>query len=68
MSINRELCGVYFRIERDGKSQNICFSDMTQAEQESVLVGKTEEFLKSLCYRLADVIREIGDELQLVRE
>lgn len=66
--MNRELCGVYFRVERDGKWQNICFSDMTKDEREEVLGEKSDEFLRNLCHRLADVIKEIGDEFDIVRE
>lgn len=29
----RELCGIYFRVKRDGKYENICFTDMTEEEQ-----------------------------------
>lgn len=32
--INRELDGCYFRIQRDGKWQNICFSDLTEIERD----------------------------------
>lgn len=63
---NRELDGVYFRIERDGKYQNICFSDLTPDEREKVLEGRTEDWLKSLCGILADTIKKIGDEFDIV--
>lgn len=66
--MNRKLCGVYFRVERDGKWQNICFSDMTKDEREKVLCEKPDEFLRGLCHRLADVLKEIGDEFDIVRE
>lgn len=29
--MQRNLDGVYFRVERDGKWQNICFSDLTKS-------------------------------------
>ena len=35
--INRELDGCYFRIQRDGKWQSICFSDLTEIERDSVM-------------------------------
>lgn len=45
----RNLDGVYFRVERDGKFDNVCFSDLTLEEMEIVLNEKTEEWLRSLC-------------------
>ena len=31
--MNRDIDGVYFRIERDGEFQNLCFSDLTTEER-----------------------------------
>ena len=58
---NRELDGVYFRIKRDNKWENICFSDLTEEEMNKVLDGKDTEWLKSLCIILGKTLREIGD-------
>lgn len=65
--INRELDGCYFRIQRDGKWQSICFSDLTEIERDSVMKDRGERWLKSLCGHLADCLREIGDELDIIR-
>lgn len=62
----RELDGVYFRVQRDGKWNNICFSDLTDGEKQNVLDGKTDEWLRSMCVMLSNVIRCIGDELDLI--
>ena len=45
--MNRELDGVYFRIERDGKWQPICFSDLTEEEREKVWEGGSTGWFKS---------------------
>ena len=66
--MNRNLDGVYFRIERDGHYESICFSDLTKVEREDVLSGKSIEWVKSLCYILADTIKEIGDKFDIVCE
>lgn len=66
--MNRNLDGCYFRVERDGKWQDICFSDLTKEEQKLMLKDKNEEWLKSLCFYLADVIKDIGDKLDIVKE
>lgn len=58
---NRELDGVYFRIKRDDKWENICFSDLTEEEMYKVLEGRDTEWLKSLCIILGKTLREIGD-------
>ena len=63
--INRELDGCFFRVERDGKWQSICFSDLTEEERDSVMKDRDERWLKSLCGHLADCLREIGDELDI---
>ncbi len=65
---NRNLDGVYFRIQRDGKWENICFSDLTPEERVEVMKDRGEEWLKILCCILADTIRNIGDEMGLVGE
>ncbi len=65
---NRNLDGVYFRVERDGKWQNICFSDLTEEEIEDVLKDRPEEWLRSICRILGKTIRAIGDKLDLIME
>lgn len=55
-------------MERDRKWQDICFSDLTREEQKLMLKDKNKEWLKSLCFYLADVIKDIGDKLDIVKE
>ena len=57
----RNLDGVYFRIERDGKWQNVCFSDLTKEEMEYQIGDRSVEWLKNLCIILGKTIRRIGD-------
>lgn len=66
--MNRNLDGCYFRVKRDGKWQDICFSDLTKEEQKLMLKDKNEEWLKRLCFYLADLIKDIGDKLDIVKE
>lgn len=65
--MNRNLDGCYFRVKRDDKWQNICFTDLTHEERDKVLEGRTAEWLKSLCVYLADVISGIGEQFDLIR-
>lgn len=64
--MNRNLDGVYFRIKRDEIYESICFSDLTEEEQNEVLKGKTKGWLKSLCKELARTIKDIGDCIDIV--
>lgn len=65
---NRNLDGCYFRVERDGKFENVCFTDMTVEERYEITDRKPKEFLASLCCHLAERLRAIGDELDLTTE
>ena len=66
--MNRNLDGCYFRVEGDGKWGPVCFSHLTQEEREKMTAGRSAEWLKSLCFHLADVIKKIGDEFDIVCE
>ena len=66
--MDRNLDGIYFRVKRDGKWCNVCFSDMTAEERESTIGERPAEWWKMLAYMLADVVKEIGDEFDLVGE
>ena len=66
--MDRNLDGVYFRIKRGDHYDNICFSDLTKTERENVLSGKSIEWVKSLCYSLADSLKEIGDQFNIVKK
>lgn len=68
MSMNRNLDGCYFRVMRMGKCENVCFSDLTEAEREAVCRDRSAEWYKSLAYHLADSLRAIGDALDLTME
>ena len=51
--MNRNLDGYYFRVKRDGKWDNICWSDMTDEERDEQMTNRSEEWLKSLCKGLS---------------
>ena len=65
--MKRNLDGVYFRVKtEDGIYDNVCFSDLTDEQQNEMMNGRDETWLKSLCKILAKTIREIGDEFDIV--
>ena len=63
--IKRELDGMYFRVNRGGKWQNVCFTDMTREEQEAAVKDRETQWLNSMIFNLADVVRNIGDALDI---
>ena len=62
--MRRNLDGVYFRIGKE----NICFSDLTDEQKTNVMKNRDTEWLKSLCIILGNTIKEIGNELDIVKE
>lgn len=66
--MNRELDGIYFRIWRNGKWQNVCFSDLTEAEMDEVLKDKNIEYVKNLAKILGFTIAYIGEKFGLISE
>lgn len=64
--IKRNLDGVYFRIQRDGKWDNICFTDLTEAEMDEVLKNKDKVWVVGLAKILAKTIQNIGYQFDLV--
>lgn len=67
--MNRNLDGCYFRVKRDGKYEPICFSDLTEEEREEIATmngGRSAEWWKNLCYHLADRLKNLGDQLDIV--
>lgn len=64
---HRDLDRVYFRIhEQDDTYDNVCFSDLTEDEQDKMLENRSLEWLKLMCKHLANTIRTIGDQFDLV--
>lgn len=61
----RNLDGVYFRIRRVDEWDNICFSDLTEEEQDKIMDGRDEVWLKSMCKILAKCLRNIGDQFDI---
>ena len=68
MKKQRNLDGVYFRVKRNGKYDNVCFSDLTSEERNEILDGRENEWLKQLCRILADTIYDIGEQFGIEGE
>lgn len=66
--MNRNLDGVYFRVQRDGRWESLCFSDLSRDEMEKVLENRSVEWLANLCCILGEQLRGIGDKMDIVCE
>lgn len=61
----RDLCGIYFRVRRDGKWQNICWTDLTDEEREEMSEQRTLRWWKGMVEHLTATVRRIGDEFNI---
>lgn len=64
--MDRNLDDIYFRVEREGRWESVCFSDLTDDQMDSVLDRRSPEWLRSMCKALGHRFREMGDELDIV--
>lgn len=61
----RDLDGAYFRVERSGRWESLCFTDLTREEQERALKGRTAEWLREMVLYLAFVLRTFGEKYDI---
>jgi hypothetical protein len=68
--MDRNLDRVFFRVknEETGEFENKCFSDLTPEQQDEMMNGKGEEWLKNMCKILAKTIKDIGDQFDILCE
>ena len=64
----RNLDGFYYRVERDGKYVNRCFSDLTDEEQTEFLSRIEKDGFIRMCKELAAIIRRIDDQFGIMGE
>ena len=64
--MNRDLDGVYFRVQRNGEWENICFSDLNENEMDVILDNRTNDWYKNLCKILARTLKEIGNNFKII--
>lgn len=64
----RNLSGIYYRCEINGKWENRVFEDWPEPQQDYILRNRTEEWLKELAKHLGRIIREIGNQSRLERD
>lgn len=59
--IKYNMDGMYFRVERNGKFENVCLSDMTNEERLKKMDWWNADNMKSVINFLCETLREIGD-------
>lgn len=65
--MKRNLDGMYFRIERDGIAENVCVSDMTDEELETVLFERADlHFLQGVVKNLVHCMQDIGNQFDIM--
>ena len=63
--MNRGLDGIYFRVKRDGKFENVCFTDMTEDEINAKLKYRDAEWWKGVAMHLRECIRNMGEQFDI---
>ena len=63
--VKRELDGIYFMVNRDGKNEPVCFTDLTDEEIDYITSGRDIEWWITLSLHLRGVIRDIGNMFDL---
>ena len=74
--IQRNLDGIYFRVKRDGKWQNVCYSDMEPSERDEIAAKRAEhatpeqqaQWWRSMADLLADQLYNMGEQLGVTCE
>lgn len=59
----RNLDGVYFRAKRDGKWDNICFTDLYDYEANEILISWEDDQLERSYNVLTDILNDLKDSL-----
>lgn len=66
--MNRNLTGMYFRLKRNDKYENIDFTDLSEEEMKNVIQRFDKDALIRMCVILGMKIKYIGNQLDLVME
>ena len=66
--MERNLTGIYYRVQRDGKQCSVDFADMTLEEQVNILKDSDKETLVRMCILLVGWIQRFGKAFDIVLE
>lgn len=70
MKTKRNLSGIYFRVknEETGEIDSVVFEDLSEQQQDEMMNGRSEEWLKSLAKKLANTLNNIGEQFDIATE
>lgn len=76
MKTQRNLDGVYFRVQRDGRWLNVCYSDMTHDERWQTIYDRMSDkplaeqvgYYRRLAELMADQLYDMGEQLGVMCE
>ena len=74
--IQRNLDGVFYRVQRDGRWCTVCFSDMTADERKEVIYDRMGDmslyeqagYYRRLAELMADQLYSMGEQMGVVCE
>ena len=66
--MERNLTGIYYRVQRDGKWCSVDFADMTLEGQVNILKGSDKGTLIRMCILLVGCIQRLRKEFDIVGE
>lgn len=66
--MERNLTGIYYRVQRDGKWCSVDFADMTLEEQVNILKDLDNGTLIRMCILLVGCIQRVRKEFDIVGE
>lgn len=64
------LSGIYFRYKNpeSGEHENWCFEDLPKEKQLEFIETKSPEWLRSMVLKLAETLKNVGDEFGIKSE
>lgn len=76
MKTQRNLDGAYFRVEREGRWLNVCYSDMTPDERKRTIYDRMGDkpldeqvgYYRRLAEIMAEQLYDMGEQLGVVCE
>lgn len=66
--IQRNLSGIYFRHKVGEKMDNVCFEYLPEEKQRELIEKMDEQYKANMILKLAQTIRYIGDQFDLMAE
>lgn len=64
--VKRDLDGCYFRVQREGKWHNLCFSDLTDEERLEATKGKSLYWHQRMLEYMTKQLRNVGDHFDIM--